>query len=149
MVNNMKQNIKVFIVALLIGIGATYIFAYKYDNKIISKALSSKVTYFYTGSYTDINDALKKQENENSIIYNDSGIYKVVIGVYSKKEVIDLMKTYYHDNNINFYEDTLKIDNTFIKDIESYELLIKSSSKEYYNNLNNSILNIFNEYLNK
>ena len=57
------------------------------------------------------------------------------------------MSSYFNDLNINFKEDTLKINGDFIKAINSYELLIKTSEVTYYDSINNSILKVFNEYL--
>ena len=120
----MKHNLKVFLIALIIGMVASYIFCYKFDNTIISKALESKATYFYVGSYNSLNEATTKKANyKNAIIYNDNGIYKIVIGIYSKKESIELMSSYFLD------------------------LLIKTSEKSYYDNINNSLLKLFNEYI--
>ena len=144
----MKQNFKVFIVALLIGGIVTYLVAYKFDKRIITEALEPKVTYFYVGSYNNIEAAQNKKNNyKNAIIYNDKGIYKIIIGVYQDKDVISLMSSYFNDLNINFKEDTLKINGDFIKAINSYELLIKTSEVTYYDSINNSILKVFNEYL--
>jgi len=79
----MKQNVKVFLVALLIGIVSCYIFCYKFDNTIITNALESKITYFSVGSYNSLENAANKKSNyKNALIYNDNGIYKVIIGVY-------------------------------------------------------------------
>lgn len=145
----MKQNIKIFLIALVLGMAASYIFCYKFDDPLSSFALESKVTYFYVGSYNSLDAATSKKSNyENAIIYNDSGIYKIVIGVYSSKESIELMSSYFIDSGINFRVSELKVDNTFLKNISSYEMLIKTSEKNYYDSINNSLLKLFNEYIN-
>lgn len=145
----MKQNAKVFLIALLIGIGASYIFCYKRGDVLISNALNTKATCFYVGTYNNIEEAKNKQSNyENSIIYNEKGIYKVVIGVYTDREVIDLMASYFEDQNIKFYTKEIKITGEYINRVKNYEELIKTSSKEYYKSLNLSILKTFNEYIN-
>ena len=39
------------------------------------------------------------------------------------------------------------MNNEFLKSIGNYELLIKTSEKSYYDNINNSLLKLFNEYI--
>ena len=148
MVKKMKQNFKTFIIAVILGLGICYLVNTKFDKTILTKALESKVSYFYLGSYNDLTKAeSKKASFENSIIYNDKGIYKVVIGVYGNKDAKELMRSYFDSQNINFYEDTMRINNEFLKQSEAYELLIKTSDYSYYENINNSLLNLFNEYI--
>ena len=148
LVKLMKQNIKIFLVALLIGGVSTYFFAYKYNNTITGFALSPKVTIFYVGSYNNLNEAEAQRSKYNSaIIYSKNNIYKVVVGVYSSSDSIDLMRSYFASLDIVVYEESIKVDNAFLKKIEPYDLLIKTSSKDYYSNLNNSLLNLFNEYI--
>jgi len=145
----MKNNIKIFLIALIIGMATSYIYCTKFDNTIFTKALESKVTYFFVGSYNNEIEAKNKSNNiANSLIYNDNGIYKVVIGIYKNKDSIELMTSYFNDLGINFYKGELKINNEFIKNLETYEVLIKTSSKDNYANINNYILKSFNEYKN-
>ena len=144
----MKQNKKVFLVALLIGFGVIYFYNSKFDTTIVTKALAPEATIIYVGAYNDLDKAnLKKEEYPEAIIYNNENVYKVVIGLYSKKEVGDLIKGYFLDQNINFQETKIKVNNTLIKNIENYELLIKNSTTDYYTGLINSILNYFKAYL--
>lgn len=146
----MKQNIKIFLIALVIGMVSAFFISYKLEPTIISNALESKVTYFYVGAYNNINDATnKKSKYKNSIIYNENGIYQVIIGVYNKKETKNLMESYFLDQNISFKESVLKVNNELIKNMQNYELLITTSDQSYYENLNNSLLKTFNEYINK
>ena len=85
--------------------------------------------------------------NAASKMNNDNGIYKIVIGIYSKKESIELMSSYFLDLNYNFRTSEIKMNNEFLKSIGNYELLIKTSEKSYYDNINNSLLKLFNEYI--
>lgn len=145
----MKQNIKIFFIALVLGGLATYLVCYKLDTPIISNALDSKVTYFYVGSYNNLEDANnKKNKYPSSIIHEEEGIYRVIIGIYNKKECIELMESYFLDQGITFRKKEMKIGSEYLKLISNYELLITTSDKTYYNNLNNSILKLFYEYLN-
>lgn len=145
----MKNNIKIFLIALILGMVSSYIYCTKFDNTILTKALESKVTYFFVGSYNSELEAKDKSINlKNSLIYNDNGIYKIVIGVYKSEDSILLMTSYFNDLGINFYKGELKINNEFIKNVEAYESLIKTSSKDSYDSINNYILKSFNEYIN-
>lgn len=145
----MKHNLKVFLTALLLGMIASYLFCYKFDNPLLTLAKETKITYFYLGSYNDYESAShKKNSYPTSLIYNDNGIYKIIIGVYSEKESIDLMSSYFWDSGINFQQGELKVPSEFIPKISNYELLIKSSTKKHYEDINNTLLTIFNEYIN-
>lgn len=144
----MKQNVKIFLIALVIGMVCAFLVCYKLEPTIISNALETKITYFYVGSYNSIESANNKKNNyANSIIFNDNGIYKVIIGVYSKKESIELMESYFGDLGISFQKKEIKANQELIQNMRDYELLIVSSEKSYYANLNNSLLKLFNEYI--
>lgn len=146
----MKQNVKIFLIALVIGMISAFLVCYKIEPTIISNALETKVTYFYVGSYNDLSSANNKKANyNNAIIYNDNGIYSIIIGVYSKKESIELMESYFFDKGINFRQKEVKASGELIKAMRDYELLIASSDKSYYDNLNKSLLKLFSEYINK
>ena len=41
----------------------------------------------------------------------------------------------------------MKVDSSFLKDISTYELLIKSSDASYYESVNTSMLQLFREYM--
>lgn len=147
MVLYMKQNIKIFLIALLIGIISCYIVCYKLDTPLIGNALDTKVTIFYVGTYNNQDDALKKEKTmKKAIIYEENNIYRVIIGVYQKEESIDLMSSYFIDQGISFQKKEIKVNNEFIKKSKDYELLLKTSEKEYFQNINNSLLTLFHEY---
>ncbi len=146
----MKQNVKIFLIALGIGMISAFVVCYKIEPTIISNALETKVTYFYVGSYNDINSANNKKSNyNNALIYSNDGIYSVIIGVYNKKESIELMESYFLDKGINFRKKEVKASQELIKAMRDYELLIATSDKNYYENLNKSLLKLFSEYINK
>jgi len=146
----MKQNVKIFLIALVIGMASAFLICYKFDPAIISNAIESKITYFCVGSYNNIEEATRKQKNyANSLIYKENEIYKIIIGVYHKKESIELMESYFLDKGITFRKSELKVTSDMIKTMQNYELLITSSDKSYYENINNSLLKQFNEYINK
>lgn len=146
----MKQNVKIFLIALGIGMISAFVVCYKIEPTIISNALETKVTYFYVGSYNDINSANNKKSNyNNALIYSNDGIYSVIIGIYNKKESIELMESYFIDKGIDFRKKEVKASQELIKAMRDYELLIATSDKNYYENLNKSLLKLFSEYINK
>ncbi len=145
----MKHNLKIFFIALLIGMAVALIYAYKFDNTITSLAIGNKATIFYVGAYNNLEEANKKKSSYNSaMIYNDNGIYKVVIGVFIEQESIELMQSFFNDAGITFNMDQIKVSSEFKKLSSSYELLLKTSSKDMYQSVNNSLLKLFNEYKN-
>lgn len=143
----MKENVKVFLIALIIGMAVAFFLSYKFQDQAVF-AINPKVTYFYVGTYNSLDVANTKAQNyTSSFVFENNGIYQVVIGVYQDKNVIDLMSSYFLDKGITFYQEELKVDNKFLSDISNYELLIKSSDSSYYESINSSLLNLFREYM--
>lgn len=146
---NMKENIKIFLIALILGMVVAFALSYKFREPI-AFALNPEATILYVASYNNIDTAISKQANyPDSVIYEEEGIYKIVIGIFSDKIVLDLMKSYFQDQGLTFYEEKIKTNSPFLQEINNYELLIKSSETSYYDTLNKSLLNLFNEYINE
>lgn len=144
----MKQNVKVFLIALVLGMGAAFFISYKYDNTLISNALENKITCFYVGSYNNLEEATKKKNGyPNSIIYQDEGIYRVLIGVYQNDSAMSIMESYFLDKGYNFKSKKIKASHEIINAISTYETLITSSDKTHYENINSTILKLFLEYI--
>ena len=145
----MKENIKIFLIALIIGMVVAFALSYKFREPI-AFALNPEATILYVASYNNIDTATSKQANyPDSVIYEEESIYKIVIGIFSDKIVLDLMKSYFQDQGLTFYEEKIKTNSHFLQEINNYELLIKSSETSYYDTLNKSLLNLFNEYINE
>ena len=90
----MKENVKIFLIALILGMAVAFFLSYKFQDDV-AFALNPKVTYFYVGTYNNLDVANeKKLQYTNSFIFENNGIYQVVIGVYQDKSVIDLMSSY-------------------------------------------------------
>lgn len=143
----MKENVKIFLIALIIGMAVAFFLSYKFQDQAVF-AINPKVTYFYVGTYNSLDVANTKAQNyTSSFVFENNRIYQVVIGVYQDKNVIDLMSSYFLDKGITFYQEELKVDNKFLSDISNYELLIKSSDSSYYESINSSLLNLFREYM--
>ena len=91
----MKENIKIFLIALILGMAVAFALSYKFREPI-AFALNQEATILYVASYNNIDTATSKQANyPNSVIYEEEGIYKIVIGIFSDKIVLDLMKSYF------------------------------------------------------
>ena len=104
----MKENIKIFLIALILGMVVAFFLSYKFKEPI-AYALNPEATILYVGSYNNIDTATSKQRNyPNSIIYEEEGIYKIVIGIFGDATVLDLMKSYFHDQVLNFYEEKMQ-----------------------------------------
>ena len=143
----MKENIKIFLIALILGMAVAFALSYKFREPI-AFALNPEATILYVASYNNIDTATSKQANyPNSVIYEEEGIYKIVIGIFGDATVLDLMKSYFQDQGLTFYEEKIKTNSRFLQEINNYELLIKSSETSYYDTLNKSLLNLFNEYI--
>ena len=144
----MKENVKLFLIALILGMAIAFFLSFKFQDQV-AFAINPTVTYFYVGSYNSLDAASKVSQNyPNSVIYQDKDIYKIVIGVFSEDNVVDLMSSYFEDIGISFNRGSMSVDNAFLGVISNYELLIKSSDPSYYESINESILNLFREYMN-
>ena len=147
-VMKMKENVKLFLIALILGMAIAFFLSFKFKDQV-AFAINPTVTYFYVGSYNSLDAASKVSQNyPNSVIYQDKDIYKIVIGVFSEDNVVDLMSSYFEDKGISFNRGSMSVDNAFLGEISNYELLIKSSDPSYYESINESILNLFREYMN-
>lgn len=144
----MKENVKLFLIALILGMAIAFFLSFKFKDQV-AFAINPTVTYFYVGSYNSLDAPSKVSQNyPNSVIYQDKDIYKIVIGVFSEDNVVDLMSSYFKDKGISFNRGSMSVDNAFLGEISNYELLIKSSDPSYYESINESILNLFREYMN-
>ena len=147
-VMKMKENVKIFLIALILGMAIAFFLSFKFKDQV-AFAINPTVTYFYVGSYNSLEVATNLSHSyPNSVVYQDEDIYKVVIGVFSEDNVIDLMSSYFTNKGISFERGSISVDNAFLGEISNYELLIKSSDPSYYESINESILNLFREYMN-
>lgn len=145
----MKQNAKVFIVALVLGAVCSFIYCKYFPDSIMGLASDAKVTYFSVGTYNDKTSAdIKKNNYPNAIIYNQDGLYKVVIGIYTSREATELMQSYFSDSGVTYTIGEAKVNKDFKTRAAVYDTLIKSSDKETILSINNSLLKLFSEYIN-
>ncbi len=145
----MKQNFKVFFVALILGIGISLIYQkYFSDQNILTFAKESTITYFYVGTYNSEEEVKKMALNyANSLIYEDNGLYRLLIGACTNDNCLDLLSSYFNEENINYNKKTIKINNAYIREVQNYELLINTTDKKYYPSIISSILKTLANYL--
>ena len=72
---NMKENVKIFLIALILGMAVAFFLSYKFSDDV-AFALNPKVTIFYVGSYNNLDVANEKgNKYSNHLVYEDHGIY--------------------------------------------------------------------------
>ncbi len=100
------------------------------------------------GSYLDYNDALRDTSMiNNKIIMKDSSSYDVYIGAsFNKSNLNKLMKIYKKYNFTYFIKEEEIRDKEFIKNMNNFDLIMKSSKKNSdILEINGIILSYFEE----
>ena len=114
-------------------------------NAVVSS--DTKVTAFQIGVYSIYDNAIKVQkEYPESYIYKDEDKYRIFIAIYQDSEIINLIKKYYENKNINFYLKEINTNDSFIEELNKYEKILKKSNDiEIYIKANKNILKIFGD----
>ncbi len=139
----MKTYLKVIIIAILFG--GLIAFLFYRDIKKEVNALTSKdntINLFQVGVYKIYDNAINCKNNyDNAIIYEDNGLYRVIIAATSSNEVKTLLETFFANQDIKYYIKEIKVNDDTIKKIKNYELvLLKTNNTDVINNINKSIL---------
>lgn len=139
----MKGYIKVIIIAILIG-GLIAFFFYK-DIKNEVNALTSQdntINLFQVGVYKIYDNALNCKNNyDNAIIYEDNGLYRVIIAGVNHVDAKVKLEAFFTNQNIKYYIKDIKVSSDIVNKINNYELvLIKTDSEDVIININKSIL---------
>lgn len=147
----MKIYLKIIIGAILIGGVFAYLFYKDISSEVI--AMTNKeyeITLFQAGVFKSYDNAKNYQNNfSSSIIYEDEGYYRVIIGIAYHEENKVKLESFFTSKNINYYEKNVKMNETFIDSLSNYELvMIETNKEEVINNINNSMLQLFLSYLN-
>ena len=144
---DMKENVKIFLIALVIGMVVAFLISFKYKDDV-AFAFQTSATMFCLGTYNDEQIALEKSKNyPHSIVYQNNGTYQVIIGIYVDDVVCKLISSYYRDLGLYFDTEKIDVSGKFLEEIKSLEVLIKTGDEHYYENVNTSILNLFSEYM--
>ncbi len=139
----MKKKIIIVLFALLIGaIGAYYLF-----NKVTVTASSNEATIkaFQIGAYSSYENALRQAERNNGVVITDQGIYRVYVALINDTELITKMRAYYDSLGLDYYIRDIKVNTSFIKDINLSEKMLKESSTDTYTTINLEILKKYKE----
>lgn len=141
--DTMKPYIKVLIAAVIIGVLIAVFFYKDIKNEVIAITNNdSEISLFQVGVFKVYDNAINFSESfENSLIYEDNGLYRVIIGAAYHNEAKIKLEQYFTEQNITYYIKEIKMSDSFIEEITNFELiLIKTESFEVINSLNKSIM---------
>lgn len=147
-----KKYLKILVFAICLG-GIIAYFFYKDINKEV-KAITKKeeiVNLFQVGVFKSYNNALEFSKVFNSsYIYENDGYYRVIIAASYSKEALVKLESLYKNKDINYYLKEIRVNKKFIEKLKNYEkVIIKSNKEEIIDNVNNSVLNLFDSYIKK
>ena len=148
--DTMKPYIKVLIAAVIIGVFIAFFFYNDIKNEVIAITNNnSEISLFQVGVFKVYDNAINFSESfENSFIYEDNGLYRVIIGASYHNEAKIKLEEYFTSQNITYYIKEIKVKENFIEEITNLELvLIKCESDEAKKALNKSIINALKPYL--
>lgn len=146
----MKPYIKVLIAAVIIGVLIAVFFYKDIKNEVIAITNNdSEISLFQVGVFKVYDNAINFSESfENSLIYEDNGLYRVIIGAAYHNEAKIKLEEYFTSQNITYYIKEIKMSDSFIEEITNFELiLIKTESSEVINSLNKSIMDALKSVL--
>lgn len=146
----MKPYIKVLIAAVIIGVLIAVFFYKDIKNEVIAITNNdSEISLFQVGVFKVYDNALNFSESfENSLIYEDNGLYRVIIGAAYHNEAKIKLEQYFTEQNITYYIKEIKMSDSFIEEITNFELiLVKTESSEVINSLNKSIMDALKSIL--
>lgn len=148
--DTMKPYIKVLIAAVIIGVLIAVFFYKDIKNEVIAITNNdSEISLFQVGVFKVYDNAINFSESfENSLIYEDNGLYRVIIGAAYHNEAKIKLEEYFTSQNITYYIKEIKMSDSFIEEITNFELiLIKTESSEVINSLNKSIMDALKSVL--
>lgn len=139
----MKKNIILVLSSILLGV----LFTFFILNKENIYAKEDYTVYaFQTGAYSTYDKAYQNINNISSIIVSDNNLYKIYCAIYKDMDLVNKMLNYYRQKNINIYLKQIKVSANFLKALEKYEELLKKvDDNSTYEQINQSILNLYLE----
>ena len=148
--DTMKPYIKVLIAAIICGILIAFFFYKDIKKEVVAITNNeSEISLFQVGVFKVYDNAINFGKNfENTLIYEDNGLYRVIIGASYHNEAKVKLEQYFTNQNITYYIKDIKVSDSFIEEITNYELiLIKTESSEVINSLNKSIMDALKSIL--
>ena len=139
----MKTYLKIIIIAILIGGLIAFLFYRDIKNEV--NALTNKdntINLFQVGVYKIYDNALNCKNNyDNAILYEDNGLYRVIIAAASSNDAKIRLETFFTNQNIKYYIKEIKVNKDITNKIKNYEIvLMKTNNDDVINNINKSIL---------
>lgn len=144
MVNNMKKFLITILVAVIIGacLGIYSFNKFKEDDTIPTVSINNNQVYaLQVGVFDNFDNAQNLASKYGGIVLLDGTRYRVYIAIVN--DTLNLIKNYYDEKNIAYYIRTIDVTKEFIDKLNDYETILKSSSKDSYDDL---IKNILKEY---
>ncbi len=139
----MKKNIILVFSSVLLGI----LFTFFILNKENIYAKEEYTVYaFQKGAYSTYDKAYQNINDTSAIIVNENNLYKVYCAIYKDMDLVNNMLEYYQNKNINIYLKQIKVSASFYQALEKYEELLKKiTDNKNYEQINQSILNLYLE----
>ena len=109
--DTMKPYIKVLIAAVIIGVFTAFFFYNDIKNEVIAITNNdSEISLFQVGVFKVYDNAINFSESfENSLIYEDNGLYRVIIGASYHNEAKIKLEQYFTNQNITYYIKEIKV----------------------------------------
>ena len=146
----MKKYFRILLFSISIG-GILAYFFYRDISKEV-RAISKKeevVTLFQTGVFKNYDNALEFSKTfASSIVYEDNDYYRVIIALTYHEDVKTKLEVMYTNKEINYYLKEVRVSKDLIEKISKFEsIILKSDKEEVIDNVNNSILKLFDSYI--
>lgn len=141
---NKKIILGVVIISLIFSI---FIF-----KKYKASENSYKTLYvIQVGAYKDYENVIKNTRNfDNYIVYEENNLYKIFIGLTFDKNIYDKLINIYVKDNSSFQKEIKVTNDEFIKNINTYDTLIKNTNdKERLNLIIKEEMKLLNKLLKK
>ena len=141
---NKKKILGVVIISLIFSI---FIF-----KKYKASENSYKTLYvIQVGAYKDYENVIKNTRNfDNYIVYEENNLYKIFIGLTFDKNIYDKLINIYVKDNSSFQKEIKVTNDEFIKNINTYDTLIKNTNdKERLNLIIKEEMKLLNKLLKK
>jgi len=141
---NKKIILGVVIISLIFSI---FIF-----KKYKASENSYKTLYvIQVGAYKDYENVIKNTRNfDNYLVYEENNLYKIFIGLTFDKNIYDKLINIYVKDNSSFQKEIKVTNDEFIKNINTYDTLIKNTNdKERLNLIIKEEMKLLNKLLKK
>lgn len=139
----MKRNIILILSSIVLGAMFTFFVL----NKENIYAKEEYIVYvFQSGAYQTYDKAYENINDMSAIIKEENNLYKIYRAIYKDIDLVNEMLNYYKSKNINIYLKQIKVTKNFYNALDKYEEILKKlNNKENYEQINQSILNLYLE----